>query len=178
MEILRTIALYSESKNEKFILIGGQALCYYGHKRQTSDIDLIVPENHKQYWTDIMCKLKYKSFQNDERFSRYHTDNYSNWPIDLMYVDSETFDKLFKDSTSGTLNDMEVQIISPLHLALLKIHSLKHFQEHRYVKDFQDLVWILKNKLSNLSDNELKAYCKKYADQNLFNKLKDALYAN
>ncbi|OVE73429.1 hypothetical protein BVX93_01600 [bacterium B13(2017)] len=175
MEILRTLALYSEAKNEKFILIGGHALNFYGYTRQTSDIDFIVPKSHKTYWNGIFQRLKYKCNQDDDRFSRYHPENLIGWPIDLMYVDDETFEKLYNESNKGKIAEIEVQVVSALHLALLKLHSLKHFQEHRFAKDFQDLTWIFQNKIKNISDEELKVFCEKYANIDLFYKLKQVL---
>lgn len=172
MEILRTISFYAESKGMSFLIIGGHAVNSYGILRHTSDIDLIVSIESRSSWQDLMEKLNYEAGQNDHRFARFRSRTISNWPIDLMYVDAETFSKLKAESRKMTFGEAEVGVISPKHLAILKIHALKHFQEYRYSKDFSDLEALLRSGQTGISDTELKELCERYADIELYNKLK------
>lgn len=171
MEILRTIALYTEDKQMPFILIGGHAVNAYGIARQTGDIDILVQINQKPKWMIIFQKLRYKIGQNDERFARFSPETLGGWPIDLMFVDDRTFEKMYANSIEMLVGVATTKVVSARHLATLKIHALKYFQEHRYAKDMADLVSLLRSGKTCLTKTDLKELCERYANIELFEKI-------
>ncbi len=175
MEILREILSRTDPKLMPFLLIGGHAVNFYGISRQTGDLDLLVRLNDKTRWQDLLISFNYKIGQNDSNFARFRSDILTSWPLDLMFVNDETFSKLLAEAKIGTLGDSSVKIVSPRHLAILKIHALKKYQEHRFVKDYNDLVSLLKIPAVGISNDELRELCLKYATMELFNKLKNEL---
>lgn len=172
MEILRSIALYTESRDMPFLLIGGHAINAYGFSRNTGDLDLLICRDAKDDWTQLLERLQYEGGQNDSRFARFRPKNLDNWPIDLMLVDSETFQKMLTESTEQEFAGIQIKVISPEHLVILKIHALKHFQEHRFTKDYNDLINILRSKLVDLSLEEIQKICQRYATEELFLKIR------
>lgn len=172
MEILRTISLYTEGKNLPFLIIGGHAVNAYGIMRQTADIDLLISRDKKDQWLELMGKLDYVVGQNDEYFARFRPAGITNWPIDLMYVDAETFAKMYDASVEMRYGEARARTISPRHLVTLKIHALKHYQEHRYSKDLSDLTSLLSSEKTEITDEELKALCERYASIELFHKIR------
>ncbi|MCB0339838.1 MAG: hypothetical protein KDD53_09550 [Bdellovibrionales bacterium] len=172
MEVLRTIALYVEDKDMPFIVIGGHAINAYGISRQTGDIDLLIQKSQKDKWVELLSRLNYKLGQNDDKFARFRHDQIGAWPIDLMLVDNDTFSKFLTDSSWNTIGVAKVRLVSARHLALLKIHALKHYQEHRYVKDYTDLISLLRTGLTGISDLDLRAFCERYAGLKLYDKIK------
>jgi len=170
MEVLRSISLYVEDKDTPFVLIGGHAINYYGISRQTGDIDLLVRLSDKNKWNNIFLKLHYREIQNDTVFARYGAD-VSAWPIDLMYVDDSTFEKIYNDSEDGGVDVAEVKIISTEHLVLLKLHALKRFLPERFNKDYNDLISLLKTDKIKFSKTEFNELCLKYANSELYEKI-------
>jgi len=173
MEVLRTISLYSEAHNVKFIVIGGQAINYYGLSRQTGDLDIVVNASDRDWWSQTFARLKYSLGQNDQHFARYRHQELLGWPIDLMFVDPVTFDKLLRDALPATIGVADVRVISSRHLLLLKLHALRHYQEHRFAKDYNDVLWLIDLPNSCVSDSELRAMCDKYACQAVYERLID-----
>lgn len=171
MEILRTIQAYGESRGLKFIVIGGHAINCYGLARQTGDIDLLVDRTHKNEWSELLSKLDYQPGQNDQRFARFRSSYLAAWPIDLMFVDPDTFGQMYSESLEFDVGVSRVRVVSIRHLIALKIHALKIYQEHRHLKDYSDLLGLMKLKASNLTTNEIRELCLKYADMSLFTKL-------
>jgi len=172
MEILRTIQLYTEDKAMPFMVIGGHAVNSYGISRQTGDLDFIVPRTTREKWEVLLAKLQYKAGQNDQTFARFSPDSIAAWPIDLMFVDEGTFEKMYKESSLHSFGQAVARVISARHLVTLKIHALKVFQEHRYAKDFNDVVSLLRNGSAIISDQELHELCLRYAHEELYNRLK------
>lgn len=172
MEVLRSLSLYVEGKDMPFLLIGGQAANVYGISRQTGDLDLVVKLSSKERWLVLLGKLGYEKGQDDDRFARFMPHSLTEWPIDLMFVDDPTFAKLQKDSIESQLGPAQVRVVSPRHLATLKIHALKYYQEHRFVKDYTDLLALLRSGQTGLSEPELEALCGRYATRELFERIK------
>lgn len=172
MEILRTIALYAEAKQKRFTLIGGHAIQFYGLSRQTGDIDLLVCRNEKAWWIETLERLRYQVGQNDEFFALFRPVELGEWPIDLMFVDEQTFDKIYKDAAIAVVGLADdVRVISMRHLAALKIHALKREQPHRSAKDYNDLLYIVRDPRCGLTHDEVKGMCVKYASTDLYEKL-------
>lgn len=172
MEILRTISLYTEGKDLPFVVIGGHAANHYGVSRNTADLDLLVKLSNKESWLVLMDKLNYLKGHDDSRFARFKGEYLASWPIDLMFVDDSTFEGMYSESETGKFGEASVKVVSAKHLALLKIHALKYFQEHRFSKDFSDLVSLVKSGKTTMTDLELKAACEKYASLELYMKIK------
>ncbi len=154
-----------------FLLIGGHAVNVYGVQRQTGDIDLIVKSSQRKAWEDLFLKIRYQSDQSDSRFIRYRPDTIAAWPIDLMLVDDETFTKLYSESRVTDLGVIAVKVVSPQHLIALKLHALKVYQEHRYVKDYNDVIHLLRHACLQLRNEALRELCVRYADVALYEKL-------
>ena len=175
MEILRTISLYSDAQGMPFLLIGGHAVNAYGMQRQTGDIDLIVKSSQRREWEELFSKIRYQSDQSDSHFIRYRPDTIAAWPIDLMLVDDGTFGKLHSDARSTDLGVIEVKVVSPKHLIMLKLHALKVYQEHRYARDYNDVIQLLRHACPELRNEALRDLCVRYADVALYEKLEKDL---
>ena len=176
MEILRTIAFYAEDKEMPFLLIGGHALNAYGLSRQTGDVDLLVKYSQKPMWSALFQRLRYIVGQDDDRFARFRPEVLGGWPIDLMFVDDVTFDKLHGESLEMQVGVALVRVVSARHLAILKIHALKYIQEDRYAKDFSDLVYLLRSGKTGLGKQELLELCQRYASVELFDKIMENMH--
>jgi hypothetical protein len=154
-----------------FLLIGGHALNVHGISRQPGDINLVVPRANQGDWLALMQKLRYSVVQVDDRFGRFRPDSIAAWPIDLMLVDDKTFAKLQAASLPTELGAVTIPVVSARHLATLKIHALKHFHEHRFAKDYGDLVALLRSGKTGLSRSEIEMLCERYATRELFERL-------
>lgn len=171
MEILRTIQAYGENRGLRFVVIGGQAINCYGLSRQTGDIDLLVQRSQSDEWSKLLTKLDYNDSQNDQRFARYRSVHIAAWPINLMFVESKTFLAIYDEASELEIGVSKVKVASPRHLIALKVHALKTFDEHRHLKDYGDLLGLLRRKETNVGPTELREICLKYASRELFVKL-------
>ena len=171
MEILRTIAFYTESHAMPFVVIGGHAINALGLSRHTGDLDLLVPLSTKGEWQALLARLRYTERQSDNFFSRFVPTEIAAWPIDLMYVDEATFKKLQGGAVLKDFGLVTVPVVAAKHLAILKLHAMKHFQEHRFAKDYGDLLFLLKHPEGRMTREELEANCLKYASPEVLSRL-------
>ena len=170
MEVLRTLSLYAESNDKKFLLIGGHAINFYGLSRQTGDLDIVVRRDNRDWWKGALQRLKYTIGQNDDRFARFRPAEIGEWPIDFMFVDSSTFEKMYSSSQQATVGVADVRVVSAHHLLILKVHALKHYQAHRYAKDYNDALWLLRSEKLDIAESEFKEICQQYATIALYEK--------
>jgi len=173
MEILRSIALYAQSNSMPFLVIGGHAMNSYGLDRHTGDLDLVMPRSDKAAWLTLMGLLRYSIGQNTDTFARFRPDTVAAWPIDLMFVDENTFKKMQAASRMADFGATQAPVAGLKHLVALKLHALKEFQEHRDAKDFSDLLFLVRK--SEMDDSELRLLCERYASAKLFQRVKGAL---
>ncbi|MCC6221277.1 MAG: nucleotidyl transferase AbiEii/AbiGii toxin family protein [Deltaproteobacteria bacterium] len=169
---MRTISFYAEAKDKEFLLIGGHAINIYGLSRQTGNIDLVVRRDDRNWWLELFSRLKYQVGQNDDKFARFRSDILGVWPLNLMFVDNNTFEKLLSQATAAQIGLAQVKAVSARHLATMKIHALKIYQAHRHVKDYNDLLWLLRSGKTQLSLSEVEELCNRYASSELFEKIK------
>ena len=102
---------------------------------------------------------------------RYKPDTIAAWPVDIMLVEDHTFAKLYNDSRNVSMGVATVKAASPRHLATLKIHALKNYQEDRFARDYNDLLQLLRGECRDISTDDLRDLCVRYADEELYHKI-------
>ncbi|WKZ56986.1 MAG: nucleotidyl transferase AbiEii/AbiGii toxin family protein [Bdellovibrionota bacterium] len=170
MEILRSILLYTRSNAMDCVVIGGHAINAYGLDRHTGDLDLVAPLSQREKWLGFMTDLRYVIGQNSEYFARFRPDSIAAWPIDLMFVDDDTFNKIKASASEFEFGTVKAPVASVVHLIALKLHALKQSQEHRSAKDFSDLLFLVGR--SGLGEQELEALCATHGNRALWERLK------
>jgi hypothetical protein len=160
-----------------FMVIGGHAVNAYGISRQTGDLDLLVPLRHRAQWSQLMLRIKYTAIQDDDSFARFSPPDLTAWPIDFMFVDDTTFEHLYSDSSLTTIGVAETRTVSARHLLILKIHALNQAQDHRVLKDLNDALGLLRAGVTGVTPEDLLALCSRYANHDVFDKLRPGLDA-
>lgn len=92
--ILRT----SAERNLPRLLIGGNAVILLGYIRTTADIDLMVPATMRSCWLDRMRDLGWRLYNGTSAFAQFESPEKGGTPVDLMLVDTTTWEKLSADS--------------------------------------------------------------------------------
>jgi Nucleotidyl transferase of unknown function (DUF2204) len=84
MEVLKRIAKTAGERGLSFVVVGGHALNAWGLSRQTCDLDLMVPENEREAWKDMLRELGYPTPLEQEAFIQFGPPALGAWPIDLL----------------------------------------------------------------------------------------------
>ncbi len=155
------------------VVIGGHAINAHGLDRHTGDLDLLAPNDQRQGWLTLMTELRYKAGQNTESFGRFRPESIAAWPIDLMFVDRPTFEKVKESSSLFEFGALEAPVASIPHLIALKLHALKQGQEHREAKDLSDILFLVRR--SHMPTEELRQLCSSHGTEAIFQKLQTIL---
>jgi hypothetical protein len=124
-----------------------------------------------------MLRIKYTAIQDDDSFARFSPPDLTAWPIDFMFVDDTTFEHLYSDSSLTTIGVAETRTVSARHLLILKIHALNQAQDHRVLKDLNDALGLLRAGVTGVTPEDLLALCSRYANHDVFDKLRPGLDA-
>lgn len=79
------------------VLIGGFAVNYYKYARQTRDIDFLVAEEDFKKILPLFEKEGYKEERREKLFARLKDSGKYRVPLNFMFVDKKTRDKIIKD---------------------------------------------------------------------------------
>lgn len=159
------------SKSLRLLIIGGHALQSYGLVRQTFDLDCLVSDKSLPALRDILAQIGYREISKTDNFARFRHKSPYFIDMDVLLVDSSTFEKLYKDSReySDDLPGLRVPLLQ--HLIALKLHAIKN-SPSRETRDLSDIKELLRINPKAISGKELEKLCKQFGPAGIMEKLK------
>jgi len=155
---------FFEKENMRFALIGGLALNTYGYTRFTNDVDFLTESKNSEVLQSYLDSLGFKVLQSDSAFS-LHT--LFNERIDLMYVNGDTADKILGSTQIKKIGNIELPVISPIYLALMKGFAAS--QDPDRIRDLDDVKKLYY--LNHISKSDIELICEKYGHKEYFKQL-------
>jgi predicted nucleotidyltransferase len=172
---LQEIQRTASERGLRFVLIGGWAVIQHGYTRVTADLDLLVLRSEQERWRELLSTLGYECFNDSEGFQQYKKPGQEAWPLDLMLVNQETFEGLLAAAAPATVQHAIVPLVSLDHLIALKLHVLKQGRLHRFLKDFEDVIQLVRINRLDLQSAPLRALFMRYGTADLYEKIKRAI---
>jgi hypothetical protein len=174
MRDLVAIANEARKWGVPFLVAGGHAVIAHGHPRMTFDLDLLICQRDKVEWRALVLGLGYTLLGERSAFMQFQASPAAAFPLDLMTVGSETFQKLNADSVPLGLPGVDARMVSIRHLIALKCHALQHGGDARRVKDTDDLIELIKANHISLREPEIQAIILKHGNEDLYSKIRRA----
>lgn len=155
-----------EELRDKVVFVGGATVSLYADSaaeeiRPTEDIDIIVEIWARKDYFEIDEKLRKLGFINDQEsgiICRYKIDGLV---VDVMPTQSDIlgftnkwYQPGFENSISYNLSESEIKIFSPAYFLASKLEAFigRGNLDGRLSKDFEDIVFVLKNRSSIWSE--------------------------
>jgi hypothetical protein len=126
------------------LLIGGHAVIVLGYTRNTNDLDLLIPEERRSEWLDLMRQLDFRFFHGTDAFVQLDATHRGGAPVDLMFVDAATWQKLRQDARPGDLAGEKVFVPKPEFLVALKLHAASSPTRSTPATDWEDIRQIVR----------------------------------
>lgn len=167
MDILTTLNQRGSESGLQFLVIGGLAVNAHGYERVTSDIDLLVRRDDREAWKSLMFSLGYSIFHEQDIFTQFKAPEGTTWPIDLMFVNQQTFSKMFPESIEVQMKGMTFRVPALEHLLALKLHALKYTHARRELKDLLDVVWLADLNHIDINSEKFSELCKRYGTEKI-----------
>jgi len=174
---LQIISDTAVSQSLDILLIGGYALQAYGVVRQTIDVDCLVSLNDREKLDSILCNNGYKGVGKTENFHRYRNESIYLMDIDVLYVNSDTMNKLIRAAMEFHLQDKAFRVPGMIHLIALKLHGIKN-NPAREARDITDITELLRLNKDKVKLEEIRDVCRRYGPDNIFAKLEGCWNGN
>ena len=169
--LLNGLAKYDTS----VLLIGGMALPAFDVVRQTIDLDCLIAVDDESLLRTVLVEAGYNEIERSKNFVRYVSASIYHYDIDVLMVDQKTFDSMISCSSAFDMgHNTIINVPSISHMIMLKLHAIKN-NKKRELKDLSDIVEILRNNVSEISDAELETICSRYGPEGVYKRIQEAV---
>ena len=177
MGLFQDINDEAQKRSLNFIVIGGIAVIFHGVMRDTADLDLLVRAREKAQWFDLLRLLGYKLRNDRDNFAQLDPPMGGAWPVDLMLVKDETFDKMFKEATDEEMYGTRLKIPILEHLLALKVHALRYGHMVRHMKDRMDVEGLVRVNGLDMKSEKMCEIFRKHGTVELYGQISRATEA-
>jgi nucleotidyltransferase DUF2204 len=169
-EIISVLRAASE-RGLPSLLIGANAVLLLGYVRNTIDLDLLVPEQSRSQWVDLLRDLGYRFFHGTASFAQFESADKAGLPIDLMFAEQETWEKLLEGARETQLGSERVQMPRPEYLVALKLHAAASPTRSKPELDWEDIRQIIRICRLDTTEESFRALILRYGGQDALAKI-------
>lgn len=173
--ILEQIAMKAHELGLPFLIIGGHAVNLHGYSRFTKDVDLLIKRDLLPQWSELLTKMSFALSNQGATFCQFRNADVNVPSVDLMLVNQQTFEKLSAKAGVETQGGISFPIVAVEHLIALKLHVLKQDLAHRRIKDFLDVVELVRLNGIDLQSTEMREIFERYGTEDLYRRIKLAV---
>lgn len=166
--IVAEVAKALEELKDQMVFIGGAVVSLYADDpaadeiRPTSDIDMTINLMNFSSWVQMQERLAELGFSPDPYGHAICSYKYKDIPVDIMPAEDSLFGPSnkwykvgFEDLWKAKAMDQEIQILSaPAYLATKFEAFNDRGGDYRTSHDFEDIVYILDNRITIISEIE------------------------
>jgi hypothetical protein len=135
----------AEQLGLKYLVIGGHAVNAYGEPRTTIDVDFLISKETRQSWSNLLQAEGFKEANDGGTFVQFSPPYGTEWNLDLMLVNHETFAKLHGAARQAVMLGITTLVPCAEHLVGLKLHAMKFGPARRQDKDLLDVLTLIEN---------------------------------
>ncbi len=153
------------------LLIGGNAIILLGYIRNTVDLDLLLPEEFRSQWIDLLRELGYRFLHGVSAFAQFEPADSSAPPVDLMFVDRATWEKLLEGSSEMNLATERVRLPRPEYLVALKLHAISSSTRSKKEIDWEDIRQLVRICALNPHEEPFRALILRYGNEDALRRI-------
>ena len=159
-----------KSRGIDVLLAGGWAVNEHGFARETRDIDWIARQDQKDLAQEFLKSAGFRIGSDSNLVTRFLPQIPTIPTIDLLWVDSDTFEQLNVGKTLGGRLGT-IPVLSFNNLIALKVYALKD-NEDRDGRDLMDIRRLLRANPGLLSEELLRSLCDRYGPPGAYDLIK------
>lgn len=161
----------AEQLGLKYLVIGGHAVNAYGTPRTTVDVDLLICKDDRHAWTSLLHKEGFKTMYHGGNFVQFAPPYGTEWNLDLMLVNHETFAKLLAAARQVVMLGITTLVPSAEHLIGLKLHAIKFGPQHRGGQDLVDVVRLIRDAKIDPCSESFKKLVNQYGNEEIYQQI-------
>jgi predicted nucleotidyltransferase len=154
-----------------YVLAGGFAVNAHHVTRQTLDVDLLIAVDDLGKASRVLQASGYQKGLESPVVARFKGDRKLFLDIDLILIDSRTFQKILQQSQTLPIAGHSFKVLSLEHLIAMKFHAIKNDPETREPKDLLDIIQLARRNGMDVNGSRLRKLCETYGMPELFKKI-------
>ena len=147
------------------LIIGAHAVVTLGYIRNTVDLDLLISEENRSHWLELLRELRYRLFHGVAAFAQFEPPDRTGVPIDLMFVDEGTWQKLSQGAIEIDMSGVSAFVPRPEYLVALKLHSARSATRSKPESDWEDIRQIVRICRLDPKDESFRALILRYGGE-------------
>jgi len=122
-------------------------------------------EENRSHWLDLFRELGYRFFHGVTAFAQFEPPDETGVPVDLMFVDATTWQKLAQDAVEADLGEVRALVPRPEYLVALKLHAAVSPTRSKPEVDWEDIRQIVRICALDPSDESFRALILRYGGE-------------
>ena len=123
----------------RHVLIGGHAMAAYGRARRTFDVDFAVDAGFRE---DVIARMERDGYETLHRSAGYSNHVHpTRGRVDLVWIGGATAESVFSEARRMTVEDVEIEVARPEHLAAMKILAIRN-DPSRTLSELADIAYL------------------------------------
>jgi D-arabinose 1-dehydrogenase-like Zn-dependent alcohol dehydrogenase len=159
--IFQFLAKIFKKHDVSILLVGGYALNAYKVQRMTFDIDFITTKDGYNRIENELALAGYELFNQSDAFVQLRGTQPGFRDLDFLLSDEITISRLIENGTAIQIAGEDFIVPAPIHLIAMKLHSISS-NKQREIKDFQDIVQLMRSCEIDPTSDEIISLFKKY----------------
>jgi hypothetical protein len=141
MKLLDTLQEHAQRNGLNYLVAGGHAVNAYTAGRQTGDVDLVVPDDQRTSWREVILSLRYHMHHEQEGFMQFCPPELGQWPLDIILVNHATWEQMAGRATVNNFGGKAHHpCVHPEHLIAMKCHAAVQPDRDDRLKDIRDIL--------------------------------------
>ena len=120
-----------------------------------------------------MRELDFRFFHGTEAFVQFDSQHRKGPPVDLMFVDAQTWQRLSEGARGGDFAGEKVWMPSPEFLVALKLHAANSPTRSKPATDWEDIRQIVRICGWDPEEESFRALILRYGGENGLERIKD-----
>ena len=176
-KVIQTFGKKLNGKISTPIVVGGWAINLLGFPRNTLDFDFMILEDEFKTVASILNSIGYKQVVKTSLYARFDSESDIGMPyLDCLFANKSTYGKIVSAGQKIDIFGTEFILPDLLHVIAMKLHAVKHGEQRRFAKDFDDIVSLIEiNDLDISSGSKFSILCERYADKETYLRIQDAV---
>ena len=150
-----------------YLIIGGYAVAAHGFTRPTFDVDFLVRREDLEMWKVRLAEAGLALVSERSAFAQFSLPD-SNEGLDLMLVDSQTFERMRTSAITVDFDGTAGQVVGLDHLLILKLHVLRQALPHRTNRDAEDVEVLLRRHGISLDSEHYRQIFLSYGSKEIY----------
>ncbi len=171
MSLFAALNEISNTGQLPFFIIGGHAVNAHGYSRFTKDVDILARSPDRAGWLAALGGRGFTLFHDGGSFLQMNPPAGELCPLDLMLVNSDTFNRIGEGSKEIDLDGSKFKVPSLENLFVLKFHALKQETPGRGFKDLTDVLSLAETNHTDLRSDSMRRLCEKYGSAKVYEKI-------